>query len=90
METCEIILAMEEVIATLDVNDFLDERYSRLRQRAKRQRRSVAQEVITVLEAAVAEAEPVSPLALRGLGKEYWPGVDPARHVAAERDSWEC
>ncbi|MEP0775451.1 MAG: hypothetical protein HRF46_13960 [Acidobacteriota bacterium] len=76
-------------MATLNVKDFPDELYARLRQRARRQRRSVAQEVITILEAAVAEPEPVSLLALRGLGKEYWQGVDPAHHVAAERESWE-
>jgi len=30
----------------------------------------------------------LSILALRGLGKEHWHGVDPARHVEAERDEW--
>lgn len=75
-------------MATLNVKDFPDELYGRLRERAERERRSVAQEVIRLLESAVAEPEPLSLLALRGLGREYWTGIDPAEHVATERDSW--
>jgi len=75
-------------MATLNVKEFPDELYGRLRERAARERRSVAQEVIHLLEGAVAEPEPLSLLGLRGLGKEYWSGIDAAAHVGAERDSW--
>lgn len=75
-------------MATLNVKDFPDELYGRLRERAARERRSVAQEVIHLLEGAVAEPEPLSLLALRGLGREYWTGIDAAEHVDTERGSW--
>jgi plasmid stability protein len=75
-------------MATLNVKEFPDELYGRLKQRAERERRSVAQEVIHLLAGAVAEPEPLSILALRGLGKEHWAGVEAAEHVERERGSW--
>jgi plasmid stability protein len=79
---------MEEFMATLNVKDFPDELYGRLRERAARERRSVAQEVIHLLDEAVAEPEPLSLLALRGLGKEQWAGIDAVSHIDGERESW--
>lgn len=76
-------------MATLNVKKFPDELYERLRQEADRERRSVAQHVIHLLENALEAKEPLSLLQLRGLGKEIWEGVDAADHVAAERDSWD-
>jgi len=76
-------------MATLNVKEFPDDLYGRLKERAARERRSVAQEVIHLLEAAVAEPEPLSLLGLRGLGKELWAAVDVAAHVDAERASWD-
>ncbi len=75
-------------MATLNVKEFPDELYGRLKERAGRERRSVAQEVIHLLAGAVAEPEPLSILALRGLGKEHWAGVDAVEHVERERGSW--
>ncbi len=75
-------------MATLNVKEFPDELYGRLKVRAERERRSVAQEVIHLLAAAVAEPEPLSILALRGLGKEHWAGVEAGEHVERERGSW--
>jgi plasmid stability protein len=77
-------------MATLNVKEFPDELYGRLKQRAERERRSVAQEVIHLLAGAVAEPEPLSILGLRGLGKEHWAGVDAVEHVERERRSWHC
>lgn len=76
-------------MATLNIKGFPDALYRKLRARAKRERRSVAQEVTELLGRAVESSRSISILELRGLGKEYWHGVDPAAHVARERDSWD-
>lgn len=75
-------------MATLNVKEFPDDLYAHLKARAERERRSVAQEVIHLLAGAVATPEPLSILALRGLGKEHWTGVDATAHVESERASW--
>ena len=75
-------------MATLNVKNLPDALYRKLKARAKRERRSVAQEVIVLLTQALQPAETLSITALRGLGKELWRGVDAAAHVANERDAW--
>lgn len=75
-------------MAVLNVKRFPDDVYARLKVRAAREHRSVAQEIIHLLSAATVEAEPLSILDLRGLGAELWHGVDAAEHVATERDAW--
>jgi plasmid stability protein len=75
-------------MATLNLKNFPENLYAQLRARARRERRSVAQEVVHLLERAVGPASQRSILELRGLGKECWEGVDPVDHVRAERDSW--
>lgn len=76
-------------MATLNIKNLPDDLYRRLKERAKRRHRSVAQEVTHILSQAVAEVEPLSILELRGLGKEVWGPVDAAQHVAEERRSWD-
>jgi F0F1-type ATP synthase beta subunit len=76
-------------MATLSIQNFPDQLYEKLLARAEQERRSVAQEVIHLLEQATELREPLSILGLRGLGKEHWKGVDPVSHVEAERDSWD-
>ena len=63
--------------------------YKKLQARAKRERRSVAQEVTHLLDAALDTPEPLSILELRGLGKEHWQGVDAGAHVQRERAAWD-
>ncbi|MEO7042980.1 MAG: hypothetical protein ABI035_12020 [Gemmatimonadaceae bacterium] len=75
-------------MATLNVKNFPDALYKRLKAQAKRQHRSVAQEVTQVLE-QVLRAPQSSILDLQGLGKELWDGIDPVAHVNSERDSWD-
>jgi hypothetical protein len=75
-------------MATLNIKNLPDPLYRKLRVRARRQRRSVAQEVIHLLTQAIDEPGPLSILELRGLGKARWRGVDPSKHVARERRSW--
>jgi plasmid stability protein len=76
-------------MATLNVKKVPDALYRRLQAHARRQRRSVAQEVVHLLSRALEEPETRSILELRGLGKTRWRGVNAARHVARERRSWD-
>lgn len=76
-------------MATLNVKNFPDDLYEELKERARKQRRSVAQEVTRVLELALEEPQTLSVLELDGLGREIWKGIDAADHVATERASWD-
>ena len=76
-------------MATLNIKNMPDDLYKTLQARARRQHRSVAQEVIHLLSQATELPEPLSILELRGLGKEIWKGVDAATYVEAERRSWD-
>lgn len=76
-------------MATLNIKNFPSHLADRIRERARRERRSMEQEVVHLLSRAVEEPEEESILALRGLGKELWQGADAGAHVASERDSWE-
>lgn len=76
-------------MATLNIKNLPDGLYKKLKTRAKKQHRSVAQEVTHILSQAVGEPKPLSILELQGLGKEYWKGTDAAAFVRDERESWE-
>jgi plasmid stability protein len=75
-------------LATLNIKGFPDALYRKLQKRAREQHRSVAQEV-THLLTEVLEPRQLSIMGLEGLGKELWRGIDAAKYVAAERDSWD-
>jgi plasmid stability protein len=77
------------MMATLNVKNLPDSLYRKLQKRAKRQHRSVAQEVTKILDDALESPDLGSILTLRGLGKEHWTGIEPAAHVEAERKSWD-
>ena len=74
---------------TLNVKNMPDALYRKLKARAKLERRSVAQQVTEMLSHALETPEPLSILALQGLGKEHWQGVDAAEHVERERRTWD-
>ena len=76
-------------MATLNVKNLPDALYRKLQARAKRDRRSVAQEVTHLLSEALEEPKPLSILELQGLGKELWKEMDAAEHVNRERTSWD-
>jgi plasmid stability protein len=76
-------------MATLNVKGLPDALYKRLQARAKRDRRSVAQEVTHILTEALETPKALSIPDLRGLGKEYWAGQDAAEHVERERSAWD-
>jgi len=76
-------------MATLNVKNFPDALYKKLQVQAKRERRSVAQEVTRLLTSALDNPKQLSILDLKGLGKEIWRDGDAAEHVARERDAWD-
>jgi plasmid stability protein len=76
-------------MATLNIKNLPDSLYRKIQARAKRERRSVAQEVIHILSQVTDQTTPLSILDLQGLGREVWRGVDAARHVGRERRGWD-
>lgn len=76
-------------MATLNVKNLPDGLYRKLQARAKRERRSVAQEVAHILSEALESSTPLSILDLQGLGKEHWQGIDAGTHVERERAEWD-
>lgn len=76
-------------MATLNVKNLPDALYQKLQARAKREHRSVAQEVTRILEEVLQDPEPLSILELQGLGAELWAGKDAVTHVEEERRSWD-
>jgi plasmid stability protein len=76
-------------MATLNIKNLPDPLYKKLQARAKRERRSVAQEVTHLLSEALDTPAALSLLDLRGLGKEHWRDIDPAAHVDRERAEWD-
>jgi plasmid stability protein len=76
-------------MATLNIKNLPEPLYKKLQARAKRERRSVAQEVTHLLSEILEAPAPLSLLDLRGLGKEHWRGIDAAAHVDQERAAWD-
>lgn len=76
-------------MATLNVKNLPDGLYRKLQARARRERRSVAQQVTQILSEALEPRQELSILDLRGLGKEIWDGIDAAGHIRRERESWD-
>jgi plasmid stability protein len=76
-------------MAVLNIKSVPDKLYRKLQARAKRERRSVAQEVIQILDQALAEVPPLSILALQGLGKEIWGGTRGDEFLRQERQAWD-
>lgn len=75
-------------MATLNIKNLPDRLYKKLQLRAKKEHRSVAQEVTHLLTQALDAPAQLSILSLQGLGKELWKDLDAAEHVTRERDSW--
>jgi plasmid stability protein len=74
---------------TLNIKNFPASLYRKLKERARREHRSMAQQVTHILERALEEPEPVSILELEGLGEELWQAEGAAEYVARERESWD-
>ena len=76
-------------MAILNVKNLPDGLYRKLKARARRERRSVAQAVTQILSDALETPKASSILELQGLGKEHWRAVDAGRHVDDERSTWD-
>src|ERR1700730_2365988 len=76
-------------MATLNVKNLPDALYKKLQARAKRERRSVAQEVAQLLSEVLDSPKRLSIIDLKGLGNEHWQGSGAAQHVDKERKSWD-
>lgn len=76
-------------MATLNIKNLPDALYRKLQSQARRERRSVAQEVTKLLRDALESPRRLSILDLKGLGKDYWKKIDPTQHVRKERASWD-
>lgn len=76
-------------MATLNVKNLPDALYSKLQASAKRQRRSVAQQVTQILTEALESPPRHSIMELQGLGKELWKGIDAAEYIRREREEWD-
>ena len=76
-------------MATLNIKSFPDKLYTKLQKRAKHDRRSLAQEIIYILDSAISEPSQLSIMDLQGLGKEIWQGADAGKYIARERKAWD-
>ncbi len=76
-------------MATLIITNVADSLYQKLQVRATREGRSVAEEALCILAQVADEPAPLSILALKGLGKDLWRGVDAGAYVAEERRAWD-
>lgn len=75
-------------MASINVQDVPDALVDALEAEAQREHRTVSAQVVHLLEQTLRTEKTQSILALRGLGKEAWAGIDAAEHVRAERDAW--
>jgi plasmid stability protein len=78
-----------KVVAVLNVKSVPDKLYRKLQSRAKRERRSVAQEVLRILDQALNEPPRLSIMNLQGLGKDIWRDIDSDQYIEAERLAWD-
>jgi plasmid stability protein len=82
-------------MAILNIENFPDSLYKKIQERARRENRSLSEEVVRILNRALDmdefqdQEKTLSILGLKGLGKEIWEGIDAAEYIRAERDSWE-
>jgi plasmid stability protein len=78
-----------ELMATLNIKNLPDHLYRKIQARARREHRSISQEVIHILSMATENAAPLSILDLQGLGKDIWKKVNASKHVNRERREWD-
>ncbi len=76
-------------MAILNIKSVPEPLYLKLQARAKRERRSVTQEVLHILDQAVADSPQLSILDLQGLGKDVWRNIDVDQYLRTERDAWD-
>lgn len=76
-------------MAILNIKNLPDSLYRKLQARARREHRSVAQQVTVMLAEQLESPKALSILDLQGLGRDVWAGADAGEHVERERGSWD-
>ena len=76
-------------MAILNIKNLPDSLYRKLQARARREHRSVAQQVTVMLAEQLESPKPLSILDLQGLGRDLWAGADAGTYVERERGSWD-
>lgn len=74
---------------TLNIKNVPERLYRELAARARRDCRTVPEQVLLLLDEMVGPRETESILELKGLGKDRWRDIDPAEYVDQERESWK-
>ncbi|NJD11177.1 MAG: Arc family DNA-binding protein [Gemmatimonadetes bacterium] len=74
-------------MATLNIKNLPDELYAQLKERAKREHRSVSQEVVHLLTRALRTPPAESLRDLRGVARGVYGDVD--AYLEEERASWD-
>jgi plasmid stability protein len=82
-------IGRNQAVAVLNVKSVPDKLYRKLQARAKRERRSVAQEVLQILDRVLNEPPRLSIMKLQGLGKDIWREIDSDQYIEAERRAWD-
>lgn len=75
-------------MATLNVKDFPDTLYQKLKRQSRREGRSVASEVQVLLAEALIRSRKYTVNDFRGVGAEIWRGVDVQKYLDGERERW--
>lgn len=75
-------------MATLNVKNFPDGLYQRLKKQARHEGRSVAAEVQMLLAEALSRPRKYTVNDFRGVGAEIWRGVDVQKYLDREREGW--
>jgi plasmid stability protein len=80
-------VSWRNVMATLNVKNFPDDLYAKLKKRAKQQGRSVSSEVTQLLARDLNRPKKYTVDDLKGLAGP-WKNVDVEKWIERERDSW--
>lgn len=75
-------------MATLNVKNFPDALYEKLKKQAKKEGRSVASEVAVLVAESLARPRKYTVYDLRGVGAEIWRGMNVEEFLRKERGSW--
>ena len=75
-------------MATLNVKNFPDGLYQKLKKQARREGRSVAAEAQILLAEALIRPRKYTVNDFRGVGAEIWRGVDVQKYLDREREGW--
>lgn len=75
-------------MATLNIKNFPDALYARLKKQARREGRSVAAETQVLLAEALTRPRRHTVNDFRGVGAEIWRGIDVQSYLDREREGW--